>query len=292
MSLNRSFTPLTLLTVVLTQVCIIGTVSCRRSATQPGDGPPSTSASPSTHVSQATDSPRLARDEPQCRALAESAHRAAKEGQYNEAIRLLDQARAFVRERSSGQQDEEFCDEYSREVTRLLDAGPRAADVPALLAFLTELDSKSCFATADGRRTPLFARIRAEMWRFAPAADTKRRMYQIVAYCTGFEQNGGRFPNAEELRRFSDAYEPSRVPDEARLRRLTYDAWGTPFMIVHREGSYPQIVSAGEDRAFSPEQWELSGADLPLDQDAVGEGGRCCRRIWKLEADWKNLLDP
>lgn len=290
--MTRSCTPQIAFSLVLAQFFFLGSVSCRQSSARTGKKTAAESALPSPPDTQATPAPRGVREDGRYVSLVASARKAAREGRYTETISLLDQAAAFVREQSSGQQVEEFCNEYSSEVSRLLDGGPTAADVPALTAYLTELDSRSCFATSEGQASPLFARIRAEMWRFAPAADTMRRIHEIVLYCTVFENTAGRLPNADELRTFPDAYEPTRLPNAAKLQRLTYDAWGTPFMIVYREGSYPQIVSAGADRTFSPEQWKLSGTDLPLDQDALGEGGRCCRRTWKLEADWINLLIP
>lgn len=267
---------------------VLVSLACRRTS------PPSSGTINATPVSQPTlaevgaNAPAGARADQRYIAFVESAQKAAREGRYTDAISLFDQAAAFLHKESSGQQIEEFCDEYFGEVTRLLDRGPRADEVPALVAYLTTLDPKSCFQTSAGRDLPLFARIRKELWRFAPATDTMRRINAIGRYCTVFELTAARYPTAEELRTFQDPYEPSRFPSPERMQWLTRDAWGTPFMVIHHKDGLPRVISAGSDRTFQPEQWEVPGVDLPHDQDIVVDG-ESEKRFWKLEVRWRNI---
>lgn len=264
----------------------IGLLACRRSTS----GQASTSVTAAlrpTRGSASTDHGGLFRDK-RFTSLTERAQAAMREGRSREACQLFDTARALILRESDGRQEIEFTTAYAAEVDRLLGSEPLEPSIPALFDYISALDRTSYFMVVDPTHLPLRKRIRSNLWRLAPAADTMRRMRAVATYYDVFLSNNGRYPSTEEFQTLSDpAVQGTRTQED--IQRLHQDAWGTPFLVIGGTDGPPRVISAGADRAFSADRWGTTGGSLGLDEDAVLEPDERFSRAWKSEIDWKNI---
>ena len=87
------------------------------------------------------------------------------------------------------------------------------------------------------------------------------------------------YPQAKSLDELQSQIEPTYVQEMPKA-----DAWGTPYRVeISADRKSYRIISAGEDRKFTPASWSKPDAALnDLAEDIVAEGGVLVR-MWRID---------